>query len=78
MSVKDNAKFTFSSYRKSMRDMAREMQKLADTTNLTREQIDSINSMFDARQELLERLNIRLRGGDPGPSLNWRGEDGLR
>jgi len=30
------------------------------------------------KQELQWRLNARLRGDDPGPSVNWAGERGLR
>lgn len=67
----------YNAHRKATRDMARAMKELAAATDLTREQIEALSSIFDPRKELLERINIRLKGGDPGQPFNWRGEAGL-
>ena len=68
----------YADHRKHVQKMAKAMKDLAVATELTREQIEALGSIFDPRLELKERINIRLKGGDPGEPFNWRGERGLR
>jgi hypothetical protein len=67
----------YNDHRKIVRDITRSMKGLAASADYTREQMEAFNSIFDARRELKERLNIRLQGGDPGEPFNWRGERGM-
>jgi hypothetical protein len=67
----------YSDHIKSMRDVARAMKELTASVDFTEEQLESLGTLFNPRAELLERLNIRLKGGDPGEPFNWRGERGM-
>ncbi len=58
--------------------LAEQMKSLASQSLITREQLEDFGLLFDARRELKERLNIRLKGADPGRPFNWPGEAGLR
>ena len=73
----DNVHYSFTSHRKAMRELRDTMKELAGSTELTEQQMQVFADLFNPRRELLERLNIRLKGGDPGQPLNWRGEAGL-
>jgi hypothetical protein len=58
--------------------LMKEMKSLAGQALITKEQMEEFGLLFDQKAELKERLNIRLKGGNPGRPFNWRGEDGLR
>lgn len=58
--------------------LAEKMRELAGQALITREQMEDFGLLFDPRAELKERLNIRLKGGNPGRPFNWRGEEALR
>lgn len=77
MSIGSEARFSFDSHKKAVRDVTRAMKELAASAMLTKEQLDELGILFNPRAELLERLNIRLKGGDPGEPFNWRGERGM-
>lgn len=58
------------------------MEEFRDSLGLTAEEFQSFVEALDAvdfspKGELLHRLNMRVQGIDPGPSVNWRGERGL-
>ena len=58
--------------------LAEQMKELVGQALITKEQMEDFGLLFDQKAELKERLNIRLKGGNPGRPFNWRGEDGLR
>jgi hypothetical protein len=58
--------------------LAAQMRELAGRSLITKEQMEDFGLLFDQKAELKERLNIRLKGGNPGRPFNWRGEEGLR
>lgn len=57
--------------------LAAQMKELAGQALITKEQMEDFGLLFNARAELKERLNIRLKGGNPGQPFNWRGEAGI-
>lgn len=57
--------------------LAAQMKELSEQALITTEQMENFGLLFDARAELKERLNIRLKGGNPGRPFNWRGEEAI-
>ena len=59
------------------------MQEFQDSLGLTAEEFRAFAEILRSldvspKTELMHRLNLRLQDIDPGPSVNWQGERGLR
>ena len=59
-----------------------DMTDFMASMGLTAAEMKRLEEAFDSidvspKGELLHRLNLRVQGVDPGPSVNWKGDRGF-
>lgn len=65
-----------------MIDYGTAMQEFRASLGLTEEEFSKFTEALDdidysPQGELKHRLNLRVQGIDPGPSINWKGDRGI-